>query len=236
MFSDWALKLAAKEVEALTKLGLADEFVSAMTKINKIVHPDFKSYKAFKSLYNWLTSQSKKQALDDVDEWANLMITFFLTINVPKRTEKTTEEIKSPVFKKGLVNYIKKHSTLCYALFTGGSIGTADSKELSKLIDKSGKEIGLTPEESSSVKTAAVAGTTVIVVALLMGICIIASYTIISSIPVIEHALDVIKDVATTITPKVAAIPWPVWAVLIIGIGITALGIGWSKIRPKTKK
>ena len=240
MFTNWTLKLAAKEVEALTKLGLADEFVSAMTKIDKTVHLDFKSFNAYKSLHGWLRSQTRDQALANVDKWADLMINFFLTINIQKITGKSKEDLESTWFKKGLVEYIENNTSLCYALYTGGAIPKADYSEFDSLLKTSSKEIGLTPKETSSLKEAAVAGSTLLALLIIASIVVVPSFAIIYSIysglaqafiEKIPGASD-LKDAF----PGITKVPWWVWAILIIGIGMAVFGVGWSKIRPKGKK
>jgi len=223
MFTDWPSKMAVQEIALLTELGLFDEFVESGNKIAQIVHLDFEVFNAFKSLRGWLLTRGEIYALAHIDEWADRTIKFFLTINVPTLTGKTPSQIKSPWFKKGLVHYIKKHPTLCHAIYSGGYVSPPDEGEAKYLINTGSKKIGLTPKEKESVRKAGIAGANIHATPMAIITSVLVSITIIYAIK-------------PELSPERFKSSWWVWPVLIIGIVIAALGIGWAKIMPKFKK
>jgi len=220
MFNDWPSKMAVQEIKLLTELGLLDEFVKAGNKIAQIVPLDSEALKEFQSLRGWLMTRGEIYALAHVDEWADLTIKFFLTINVPTLTGKTPSQIKSPWFKEGLVHYIKKHPTLCHAIYSGGYVSQGDESESKYLINTGSKKIRLTPKEKESVRKAGIAGANIHTTPMALITSILVSITIIYTI---KSGISYEKD----------KLFWWVWPGLIIGIVIIGVGIGWSKIMPK---
>jgi len=235
MFENWLSTLAYEEAKLLNKLGITELAAKALVKVHQS-----KSIQASNKLSSWLKSQGKDNALKNVDKWADLLIDFMVTVNVPKLTEKSREDLESPGFKEWLIEYIKSHPTFCYSVYTMAEIPKEGVKEFNRLIDLWGKKLGLPQKEIEVVKEGGMKGKHVSISSGTMSISggVIAVVSISVAAVAVSIALIYFahSGPVAKISDKISEIPWWVWAILIIGIGITGVGIGWSKIRPKGKK
>jgi len=235
----------------------ADKSREVAKKINKILPLTYELFKSSQSMGKWLRTQGRPQALTKVDEWADRLITLFLAINVPALTGKSKEGLEAPRFKEALKKYIKKHPDLCYYVFISRAVPKTAHTELERLINISGEKFELTPDEKLSVKKDIIAGfskivtygvTLIRVVVPATGIIIHLNKTVIQGVidtisdfpkDVIEGAdkiiekipgVSEIKDSINETFPGLTKVPRWTWSILIIGIIITTLGFGWSKI------